>query len=111
MPQARKRPFEHMNTATLNVSQSQPPSDHQPDGRARADCVAPQRCFICGHDIVDDAWFCRIPHEHEKTVLCTPRCALRYFEGLHPSVNNDGDHGADYEHRGYFFVGGEEPWG
>src|SRR5271166_4723548 len=52
--------------------------------------AAPQKCFVCDREIVDDRPFCKILREEEPTVtLCCPRCALCYFDSLHPTTNGD----------------------
>jgi hypothetical protein len=41
--------------------------------------AAEQKCFVCGKEITD-GWFCRIPRDGGRIVLCSPSCAMRFFE-------------------------------
>jgi hypothetical protein len=43
------------------------------------DGAAEQKCFVCGKE-VGDGWFCRIPRDGKRIVLCSPSCAIRFFE-------------------------------
>jgi hypothetical protein len=60
--------------------------------------VAEQKCFICGKAL-GDAWFCRIPHDGKRIVLCSPFCAHRYFDSItqRNSRNEDGNKGAGWK--------------
>jgi hypothetical protein len=42
------------------------------------DGAAEQKCFVCGKE-VGDGWFCRIPRDGKRIVLCSPSCAIRFF--------------------------------
>ncbi len=45
--------------------------------------AAQQKCLVCNKEIMDGYWFCRIPRKEEPAVvLCSPKCALRYFDSL-----------------------------
>ena len=57
-------------------------SDNQEPGAVQGDDDAQQICFACGREIVEGRWFCRVPREAKRIVLCCPRCALRYFDTL-----------------------------
>jgi hypothetical protein len=45
------------------------------------DGATEQKCFVCGK-AVGDGWFCRIPRDGKRIVLCSPSCAMRFFENL-----------------------------
>ena len=88
----------------------QEPSASQPPDTVRGDDAAKQKCFVCGKEIADGAWFCRVPHGAKRIVLCSPSCALRYFDTLHPTTNGyEQDYPAE-EHRRHFFVDGKGPF-
>jgi len=71
--------------------------------------TAQQKCFVCKEEIVDGHWFCRIPREDKPAVvLCCPRCALRYFDTLHPATNGDELDRAAGERNGHFLMDGEK---
>jgi hypothetical protein len=77
---------------------------------ARPAEIAQQKCFVCDKEIVDGRWFCRIPREKKPTVvLCCPRCALGYFDTLHPTTNGDELDRAAYERSVHFLVNREMP--
>lgn len=72
--------------------------------------AAPQKCAVCESEIVDDHPFCKIHCEKKSTaVLCSPRCALRYFDALHPITNLEEQDRAEYERNAHFLVNGEMP--
>ena len=79
----------------------------QVNARPGAD-AARQKCFVCDKEIADGAWFCKIPREKEPTVLlCCPRCALRYFDTVHPTTNGDELNRPAHERSAHFSVNGE----
>ncbi len=81
----------------------------QANARPGADS-APQRCLVCDSEIVEDRPFCKILRKEEPTVtLCCPRCALRYFDSLHPTTNGDELDRAACERSVHFLVDGERP--
>jgi hypothetical protein len=72
--------------------------------------AAQQKCSVCETEIVDDRPFCKIPHKEEPALLlCCPRCALRYFDTLHPATNGEELDQAAFERSVHFFVNGEKP--
>jgi hypothetical protein len=72
--------------------------------------AAQQKCLVCDKEIRDGAWFCKIPREEKPTVvLCSSRCALRYFDSLHPTANSDELDRAAFERSVRFLVDGEKP--
>ena len=81
----------------------------QANARSNAD-TAQQKCLVCDKEIVDGRWFCRIPREEKPTVVfCCPRCALRYFDTVHPTTNGEGLDRAGYERSLHFLMDGEKP--
>jgi hypothetical protein len=81
----------------------------QANARSGAD-TAPQKCLVCDSEMVDDRPFCKIFRKEKSTVtLCCPRCALRYFDSVHPTTNGDQLDRAAYERSVHFFVNGEKP--
>ena len=78
-------------------------------GDLQGDDTGQQKCFLCSKEIMAGGWFCRIPRETKRIVLCCPCCALRYFETYYLNMN---DHDRDfrtYEHNMHFLVDGEKP--
>lgn len=72
--------------------------------------AARQKCFVCDKEIGDGHWFCRIPRKEETAVvLCSPGCALRYFDSLHPITNLEERDRAEFERAAHFLVDGEMP--
>ena len=41
---------------------------------------SPHKCFTCDKEIADGGWFCRLPRGGTRIVLCSPGCAIRYFD-------------------------------
>jgi hypothetical protein len=68
-----------------------------------------QKCFVCETEIVDGRSFCKVNRESEKVVLCSPRCALRYFDSLNPPTNGDEQSRAASEQSLHFLVDEEKP--
>jgi hypothetical protein len=69
-----------------------------------------QKCFACDKAIVDGGWFCKIPSEEKQPVLlCSPRCALRYFDSLRPTTNGHEIERAACERSVHFLVVDEKP--
>jgi hypothetical protein len=84
-------------------------TDAQANARLSVD-AAQQKCLVCDSKIVDDRPFCKIPRKEEPTVvLCSPRCALCYFDTLHPATNGDELDRAAYERSVHFVMSGEKP--
>jgi hypothetical protein len=70
--------------------------------------AARQKCFACDKEIGDGYCFCKIPRKKEPTVvLCSPRCALRYFDSLHPITNLEERDRAEHEPSVHFLGDGE----
>jgi len=68
---------------------------------------AQQKCLVCGREIVDGRWFCKIPREEKPTVvLCCPGCALRYFDTLRPKSKGDEQDRATCEQSLHFLADG-----
>jgi len=81
----------------------------QANARPGAD-AAQHKCAVCAKEIVDGTWFCKIPREEKPTVvLCSPRCALSYFDTLHPTTNGGGLDRAGGERSQHFLMEGEKP--
>ena len=78
-------------------------TDAQANARLSVD-AAQQKCFVCDKEIVDGRWFCKVFRESKRVVLCCPRCALRYFETLHPTADGDERNRAAYEQSLHFLV-------
>ena len=76
-------------------------------GDRAGDDNGPQKCFICSKDLAASGWFCRIPSADNRIVLCSPHCALGYFDLLHPTTIVKESDRADYEGRVHFLVNGE----
>jgi hypothetical protein len=66
----------------------------------------PEQCHVCGVD-VSNGWFARIPHGAETILLCSPKCAMRYFDSLSPAEDAAARELAAHEHRLHFLVNGE----
>jgi hypothetical protein len=74
-------------------------------------------CIVCRAKIGNNQWFCRLPQNgnsdaHAESVsilLCSPRCALRYFEILRPRRNGFESDCEQYDHTVQFLVDGERP--
>ena len=67
-----------------------------------------QTCAHCQAEIVDSHWFCRLPGNEARTLLCCPSCALRYFERPRADRNGWDQDWDSYERRFHFFVNGED---
>jgi len=91
---------------------------------ATANSVASQRngearpsCIVCRAETVDNNWFCRLPTngngesnpESLYILLCSPRCALRYFATLRPHDNGFDSDYEQHEQLFHFLVDGEKP--
>jgi hypothetical protein len=69
-----------------------------------------QKCHVCDKEIGDAPRFCRIlRQEKPAVVLCSPRCALRYFDTLRPAPNGDESDRAACERSFHFVMDGEMP--
>jgi hypothetical protein len=86
------------------------PQDSSPEEAPCVNGKARQKCFVCGQEIADGPWFCKIPREEKPTVLlCCPRCALRYFDSPHPAAIGEEQDRANYEQSLPFLVDAEKP--
>jgi hypothetical protein len=86
------------------------PQESSPEEAPRVKGNARQKCFACDQEIADGPWFCKVPREGKRiAVLCCPRCALRYFDSLHPAANGDELDRANYEQNLHFLVDAEKP--
>lgn len=71
-------------------------------------------CVSCRVRIIDNHWFCRLPQngngfldsENLRLVLCSPRCAIKYFKGLRPARNG---YDEELERTIAFLIGDEKP--
>ena len=66
-----------------------------------------QKCFVCGKDAEAGGWFCQIPCDDKRILLCSPYCALSYFKTLNPASRANGQEHADDEECVHFLVNGE----
>jgi len=81
----------------------------QANARPGAD-AAQHKCAVCDTEIGDGTWFCKISREKKPTVvLCSPRCALSYFDTLHPTTNGEELDRAGYQRSLHFLMDGEKP--
>lgn len=82
-----------------------------PQANARPAVDAAQhKCAVCDKEIGDGTWFCKIPRgKNPAAVLCCPRCALSYFETLHPTTNGEGLDRAGCQRSLHFLMDGEKP--
>jgi hypothetical protein len=76
----------------------------------RGDGETRPTCAHCRSEIVDGHWFCRLPGDKEPTFLCSPSCALHYFERSPAERKGQDQDGDTCEHLFHFFVNGEQPW-
>src|SRR5262249_34936575 len=67
-----------------------------------------QTCARCQAEIVDGHWFCRLPGNARPTLLCSPSCALRYFDRTHVERNGSDRNWESDESRFHFFINGEQ---
>ncbi len=79
-------------------------------GMARVNDPGQLKCAVCNSEVADDRWFCRIPGETKRIVLCSPSCALRHFETSYPKMNGHDRDSRIYERSLHFLVDGEKPW-
>jgi hypothetical protein len=79
----------------------------QEGGTLRQDNSVLQKCFVCGKDAAAGGWFCQIPREDKRIALCSPYCALSYFNTGNPASDANGLERADYQDRVHFLVNGE----
>jgi hypothetical protein len=68
----------------MKVNPANPPVDG-----LQGEDATQQKCFVCESEIVDGRWFCRLPFEDKRIILCSPRCALSHFESQNPGSNPD----------------------
>jgi hypothetical protein len=66
-----------------------------------------QKCCVCGKDAEAGGWFCQIPCEDKRILLCSPYCALSYFKTLNPPSGGNGQEHAGDEECVHFVVNGE----
>lgn len=69
-----------------------------------------QTCAHCQAEIVDGHWFCRLPVNEDATFLCSPSCALHFFDRSRGERNRTDQVWETCEQRFHFFVKGEQPW-
>jgi DNA-binding NarL/FixJ family response regulator len=103
-----------MPNQNISVKQSLHSNEDAPagDGNStllRRDGKTRQACAHCRADIVDGHWFCRLPGDREHALLCSPSCALRYFDRSHVGRNGSDQDWGLHEHRFHFFANGEKP--
>jgi len=77
------------------------------DGMLRQDEGTPQTCFVCGGKAEDSGWFCQIPGEEKRIVLCSPYCALSYFGTANNTCGANGHEVACDDDGVHFLVNGE----
>jgi hypothetical protein len=75
----------------------------QRDGETRPVCAQ------CRAEIVDGHWFCRLPGNETPTLLCSPRCAMRYFDRSHPERKGAEQSWETGEERFHFIMNGARP--
>jgi len=66
----------------------------------------PKRCHVCGKD-VSSGWFARILAAGNWIVLCSPACAMRYYNSAHPEKDTSAQELTGGEHPLQFLVNGE----
>jgi ribosomal protein L24E len=69
------------------------PFENQPAGAVHGANGAQQKCFVCHKNIADDRWFCRVPRDGRRIVLCSTKCALRYFDTEQPNTDPNSGQG------------------
>ena len=74
------------------------PAGARNSGFLRRDGETRQTCANCRAEIVDDHWFCRLPGNEGRVILCSPFCAMLYFERS-PAERNGGDADAEANDR------------
>jgi hypothetical protein len=79
----------------------------QQGGTLRQDNGVLQKCFVCGEDAEAGGWFCQIAREDKRIALCSPYCALSYFNTGNPASGANGQERTDYQDRVHFVVNGE----
>jgi hypothetical protein len=79
----------------------------QPGGTLRRSDSVLQKCFVCGEDAEAGGWFCQIPCEDKRILLCSPYCALSYFKTLNPPSGANGQEHVDNEECVHFAVNGD----
>lgn len=93
---------------SLNLRPEARDSGNPPAGGAPGDGAGSPVCSACGRATADGRWFCRLPRE--RIVLCSPACALSYFDTLLPAMNGGEPDDAADEHSLHFVVDEEKPW-
>ncbi len=63
-----------------------------------------QTCAHCQAEIVDGHWFSRLPGNEGPTLLCSPSCALHYFDRLHIDSNGSDEDWESPEPRFDFLI-------
>lgn len=66
----------------------------------------PKRCHVCGKD-VSSGWFARIRDGSGWVLLCSPGCAMRYYDSVRPEQETRAQELAANEHPLRFLVNGE----
>ena len=82
------------------------PFEKQQVGKLQGDNTAQPKCAVCNRAVADDRWFCRIPRETKRIVLCCPCCALRNFETSDQKMNGHDRDFRTYERNLHFLVDG-----
>ena len=76
-------------------------------GTVRQDDSIPQKCFVCGGKAEASGWFCQMPGEDKRIVLCSPCCALSYFNLVSTAPGTNGQENLRYEDGVHFVLNGE----
>lgn len=66
-----------------------------------------QTCALCQSAVEDGLWFCRLPEDQGQVLLCSPSCALQYFNRRHAGKNGSDQDWESREGRSHFLVDGE----
>ena len=53
------------------------PADPPEPAAVESGGTALQKCFVCGKTL-GNGWFCRIPWQEGRIVLCSPKCMSGY---------------------------------
>ena len=81
----------------------------QANARPGAD-AAQHKCAVCDKEIVDGNLVLQdFSRGEARSGVCSPRCALRYFDSLHPTSSGDELERAVCERSAHFLMNGETP--
>ena len=80
---------------------------NQQGGALRKDNSTVQKCYVCGKEAESGGWFCQIPCEDKRITLCSPFCALSYFNTGNPVSEANGQERTDGQDGVHFVVNGE----